>query len=123
LTVLAVNVPDPTGYGRILTDEQGMVIGIVEEADASEQQKRITSVNSGIYCVGKEFLKEAIAKVEPDNVQQEFYLTDIIEIGYKGGKRIGVTIGKDYEEVIGVNSRRDLEIAAQVVSRRMGKIS
>jgi len=123
LTVLAVEVPDPTGYGRILVDGKGLVKGIVEESDASEQQKRITTVNSGIYCVEKEFLKEALSKLKPDNTQKEFYLTDIIEIGYKAGKRVGVTVSKDYEEVVGVNSRRDLEVAARMMRGRRGKIS
>ena len=123
LTVLAVAVPDPTGYGRILVDADGRVKGIVEEADASEQQKRITTVNTGIYCVKKQFLKESLSQIKPDNTQKEFYLTDIIEIGYKTGKRVGVTTSGDHEEVIGVNSRRDLEIAARVMRRRKGKIS
>ena len=123
LTVLAVAVPDPTGYGRILVDAKGRVKGIVEEADASEQQKRINTINTGIYCVKKQFLKESLSQIKPDNTQKEFYLTDIIEIGYQTGKRVGVTISEDHEEVIGVNSRRDLEIAARVMCRRKGKIS
>jgi len=123
LSVLAVNVPDPTGYGRILADADGMVKGIVEEADASAQQKRINTINTGIYCVEREFLKESLSKIKPDNTQKEFYLTDIIEIGYKAGKRVGITISDDHEEVIGVNSRRDLEIAARAMRRRKSKIS
>jgi len=123
LSVLAVELDDPKGYGRILIDENGQVRKIVEEADASVVQKRIKIINTCIYCVKKEFLIDSIQKIRPDNVQGEFYLTDIIEIGCKAGKDVGVMLGNERDEVMGVNSFEDLQMAERVMYARQGKIS
>jgi len=108
LTLLAVELENPTGYGRILVDENRHVTGIVEEADATRQQKEIKSINTGIYCVKKEFLFDSLGKITPDNVQGEFYLTDIVEIGCREGKVIGMVAGSDAKEFLGVNTHQDL---------------
>ena len=123
LSVLAVELGDPKGYGRVLIDENGQVQKIVEEADATAVQKRIKIINTGIYCVKKEFLIDSIQQVRPDNAQGEFYLTDIIEIGCKAGKDVGVIVGIDRDEVMGVNSVADLQMAERVMYARQGKIS
>ena len=123
LSILAVNIENPKGYGRILLDESGKVRKIVEESDASKQQKKIKTINTGIYCAKKDFLKDSLSKIKPVNVQKEFYLTDIIEIGYNQGKRVGVMIGNDHEEVLGINSYQDLREAETVMRSRQGKIS
>jgi UDP-N-acetylglucosamine diphosphorylase/glucosamine-1-phosphate N-acetyltransferase len=108
ISLLAVQVDDPKGYGRIITDEKMNLAGIVEEADATEEQRLIKTINSGIYCVKKEFLTTALNRIRPDNAQAEFYLTDIIAIGYNEDKRIGVMVGEDPDEVRGVNNLEDL---------------
>lgn len=108
LSLLAVNVDNPQGYGRVVMDEQRNIIGIIEDADATKEQKLIKMINTGIYCVNKEFLSHALKKIKSDNVQGELYLTDIVEIGYKSGKKVGVIVGKNCQEVIGVNSPEDL---------------
>ena len=123
LSVLAVDIENPRGYGRILLDENGKVKKIVEESDATEQQKSIRTINTGIYCAKKEFLMDSLSKVKPVNVKGEFYLTDIIEIGYNEGKIVGVMAGSDHEEVLGVNSYQDLKVAEQVMHNRQGKIA
>jgi UDP-N-acetylglucosamine diphosphorylase/glucosamine-1-phosphate N-acetyltransferase len=121
LTLLAVNVENPTGYGRILFDENRNLLKIVEEADATAEQKRIKTINSGIYCVNKVFLCDVLKKIKTDNAQGELYLTDIIEIGYREGKTLGIVVCPNAEETIGVNSREDLLHAETLMQRRPPK--
>jgi UDP-N-acetylglucosamine diphosphorylase/glucosamine-1-phosphate N-acetyltransferase len=123
LTLLAVDVENPTGYGRILFDENRNLLKIVEEADATLDQKTIKTVNSGIYCVKKRFLCDSLKKINTNNAQGEFYLTDIIEIGYSEKKVLGVMISANAEETIGVNSREDLFHAEAVMRRGAPKLS
>jgi len=123
LSDLAEELGDPRGYGRILIDENGQVRKIVEEADATAVQKRIKMINTGIYCVKKEFLIDSIQKIRSDNAQGEFYLTDIIEIGCREGKDVGVVVGNNPDEVMGVNSFEDLQMAERVMYARQGEIS
>lgn len=119
LTVLAVDVEKPTGYGRIMVDEQGQLTGIVEEADATPEQRNIRTINSGIYCVRRSFLAEALGQIKTDNRQGEFYLTDIVAVGYREKRTISVFVGDDPEEVAGVNNCQELAVAEQILDRRM----
>jgi bifunctional N-acetylglucosamine-1-phosphate-uridyltransferase/glucosamine-1-phosphate-acetyltransferase GlmU-like protein len=106
----------------MLTDDTinrfGCVIGIVEEADATEEQKKIKTINTGIYCVEKDFLFDSLEKIKSNNVQGEFYFTDIIGIGYKEGKNIGVVIETDFEEFMGINTRENLIEVENIIRRR-----
>ena len=77
ITVLAVHVADPKGYGRVIVNENGQMEGIVEEADADDHEKRITLINSGIYCIRKSILEDTINRIGANNAKNEFYLTDI----------------------------------------------
>lgn len=122
MTILSVKINEPTGYGRIVVDEQNMVKRIVEEADADENEKKIKTINSGIYCIQKEFLFDGIDKIKPSNAQGEFYFTDIINIGYKGQKKLqAITIGNDPFEFMGINSCEDLKKAEKNVYMGMHK--
>jgi UDP-N-acetylglucosamine diphosphorylase/glucosamine-1-phosphate N-acetyltransferase len=122
MTILAVQVDDPKGYGRIVVNDKNMVTRIVEETDADENEKKINTINSGIYCIRKEFLFDAVKKIKPANAQGEYYFTDIINIGYQGQKKIqAITIGNDPYEFIGINSCVDLEKAEKIVCTRMHK--
>ncbi|RZB34393.1 MAG: bifunctional UDP-N-acetylglucosamine pyrophosphorylase / Glucosamine-1-phosphate N-acetyltransferase [Desulfobacteraceae bacterium Eth-SRB1] len=118
VTLLAVEVDNPEGYGRVLFDKNMDVFEIVEEADASEEQKKIKIINTGIYCVKKKFLIDSLHKIKSNNAQCEYYLTDIIKIGYLGKKVVGVMVGTDCEEVIGVNNDEEL-IAAENIMRKI----
>ena len=118
VSVLAVALDDPTGYGRILLDENSRVQAIVEESDATAEQKGITLINSGIYCVKKEFLLWAVPEIKSDNVQGEIYLTDIVAIAYAGKKHIGVTIGGNNFEVTGINSVQELKRVERVMKNQ-----
>ncbi|MBU3980968.1 MAG: NTP transferase domain-containing protein [Proteobacteria bacterium] len=123
ISILAVEIDNPKGYGRILLDENRNVNGIVEETDATEEQKGIKIINTGIYCIKKDYLFDALKKIKSDNVQGELYLTDIIGIGYKEGKNIGVLVGSDVEEVIGVNNSEDLIKVEIIMRERLYKTS
>lgn len=119
ISLLAVEIDNPKGYGRVLFDENRNVSGIVEEADASAKQKRIKTINTGIYCVKKEILFDLLKKIKSDNVQGEFYLTDIVELGYREGKVVGVLVGDDSEETVGVNSMHDLMTVENILHSRL----
>ena len=120
ISLLAVEVDNPTGYGRVILDEDLHVSKIIEEADTTDEQKRIKTINAGIYCVKKEFLLNFLWKIKSDNAQSELYFTDIVEIGYKEKKVVGVLVGRDYEEVIGVNTYEDLITAEAIMHKRLG---
>jgi UDP-N-acetylglucosamine diphosphorylase/glucosamine-1-phosphate N-acetyltransferase len=121
LTVLAVNMDKPTGYGRILLRENQQVAGIVEETDATDVQRNIKIVNTGIYCVERSFLTDAIGALTSHNAQKELYLTDIVEIGFRRSKAITAVIGEDANEVMGVNSQEDLLLAEEQMQLRLSK--
>lgn len=109
VSVMAVEVDDPTGYGRIVMDDQRNILCIKEQADANEEERLIKTVNSGIYCFNKAFVESALGAITPDNNQGEYYLTDIVEIAKtRGEKIIAVTI-KDPIEVTGVNTLAQLK--------------
>ncbi|MEA3280869.1 MAG: NTP transferase domain-containing protein [Thermodesulfobacteriota bacterium] len=118
VTLLAVKVDNPEGYGRVLFDKNMDVFEIVEEADTSEEQKKIKIINTGIYCVKKQFLIDSLHKIKSNNAQGEYYLTDIIKIGSLGKKLVGVMVGTDCEEVVGVNNDEEL-IAAENIMRKI----
>jgi len=121
ISLLAVDIENPTGYGRILRDKNSQLVGIVEERDATVEQKKIKTVNTGIYCVKKHFLEHALQKIKPNNAQGEFYLTDIIDIGYREGKNVDILIGDKPDEVTGINTPDELKNVESVM--RSEKIS
>jgi len=117
-TLLAVELEEPQGYGRVLLNDHHQVCGIIEEADASAGQRAIRLINTGIYCVTRQFLSDALPNVTPDNAQGEFYLTDIIRIGYESGRDIGVSYGAAPREILGVNTPEDLaRVEALMIGR------
>lgn len=123
LSLLAVTLDNPKGYGRVLIDKNRRLIKIVEEADATPEQAKIQMVNAGIYCVKKKFLVESLLKIQPDNAQGEYYLTDIIGIGYRDNRLMGVLFGDNRDEVMGINSCADLYAAENVMRVRAAKTS
>ncbi len=118
VTLLAVELDEPTGYGRVLCGQGGELHGIVEEADADETQKKVKTINSGIYAVDRSFLSQALPQIGSENAQGEIYLTDIIGIGYRQGNAMGILMGEDSGEIIGVNSLADLQIAERTMKKR-----
>ena len=117
-TVLTAIMPDSTGYGRILRTETGEVAGIVEQKDATEEQRQIKEVNSGIYCFDSQELFQALEQVGCDNAQGEYYLPDVLGILREQGKKIWAVAADDYESTSGINSRVQLAGAEKILRRR-----
>lgn len=118
-TVLTAIYDNPTGYGRIVRDEGGSIKEIVEEKDADQLQKEIKEINSGIYCFDIEELLLALKEVKPNNVQGEYYLTDVIKIMNEKGLKTGAMIVEDNTEILGVNDRAQLELLTRVLKMRI----
>lgn len=107
-TILSVRLENPTGYGRIIRDEQGAFQRIVEQKDATDDQRKVREINSGIYCFESSELFAALRRVEPKNQQGEYYLTDVAEIILNGGGKVEVFVHTDSREVSGINTRAEL---------------
>jgi bifunctional UDP-N-acetylglucosamine pyrophosphorylase / glucosamine-1-phosphate N-acetyltransferase len=119
LTVVTTTPPDPTGYGRIIRDQRGHVIGVVEEKDASAEERAVTEVNAGIYCGPADFFRRATAGLGARNAQGEYYLTDIVARAAAEAD-IGVTaIDADFRDVAGINDRRQLAEAEAAMRARI----
>lgn len=108
LTIMTTVLDDPANYGRIITDKVGRVVAIVEEKDASPEQRQLTEINAGIYCVDIAFLFAALRQIGTDNKQGEMYLTDIVAIANREGHHVNRYVCADCSEVLGVNSRVEL---------------
>lgn len=119
VTVLTAEVPDPTGYGRIIRDSSGAVLRIVEEKDATPEQRAVREMNSGIYAFDGLLLADAVKRVSTDNAQGEEYLTDVLAILREDGHRVGAHIAADFAEVEGVNDRVQLALARKVLNQRL----
>ena len=118
-TVLTAILDNPTGYGRILRDCNGHVIGIVEEKDATMSQKSICEINTGIYCIEAPLLFEALSGLTCDNAQGEYYLTDVLGKLNEMGKFVGGVITADSDMIMGINSRRQLADAETIMHTRI----
>ena len=110
LAVLTTVVVEPFGYGRILRSPEGWLEKIVEEKDASENERSIREINTGIYCVKVSFLTEGLGEIGKDNAQSEYYLTDLVGIARKKGLRCSAHVVSDPVEVMGINTRVDLAV-------------
>jgi UDP-N-acetylglucosamine diphosphorylase/glucosamine-1-phosphate N-acetyltransferase len=123
VSLMAVELENPSGYGRVLLDGKGQINAIIEEADATVIQKKIKLINSGIYCIKKSFLSEALPKIRPDNAQGELYLTDIMAIGYKEKKKMGVRVETNFQQILGINTCQDLARVDAIMKSRLRIIS
>ena len=120
-SVLTAELPDPTGYGRIIRGDDGLLFRIVEEKDADEDQKMIFEINSGVYIFESEALVNAIKSLQSNNAQGELYLTDAIEIIRKNGGKIAPVLCEDFTETLGVNDRIQLAEAAALMRDRVNE--
>ena len=117
-TVLTVRLKEPSGYGRVVRDENGAFERIVEQKDASDEEKQIDEINSGIYCFDTKKLYTALSQVRNENAQGEFYLTDVPQILREQGDDVAIFQCGDPREVEGVNDRRQLAALEKVIRRR-----
>ncbi|MEG8279411.1 bifunctional UDP-N-acetylglucosamine diphosphorylase/glucosamine-1-phosphate N-acetyltransferase GlmU [Streptomyces sp. AHA2] len=120
VTVLTAEVPDATGYGRIVRDEAtGAVTAIVEHKDATEAQRSIREINSGVFAFDGQLLADALKKVRTDNSQGEEYLTDVLGILREAGHRVGASVAGDHREIAGINNRVQLSEARRILNDRL----
>ncbi|HIW89618.1 MAG TPA: bifunctional UDP-N-acetylglucosamine diphosphorylase/glucosamine-1-phosphate N-acetyltransferase GlmU [Candidatus Ligilactobacillus excrementipullorum] len=120
-TVLTAQTAEPFGYGRIIRNDLGIVERIVEQKDATKEEAAVTEINTGVYCFNNRELFDALHKINNDNVQGEYYLTDVMEVFQKEGKVVAAYKMKDFEESMGVNDRVALSKAAQVMRNRINE--
>lgn len=121
LTLMTTLLDQPFGYGRILTHGDGKVLAIVEEKDATEEQRRIREINAGIYLVERRFLFAALRQVGTDNSQGEVYLTDIVAIANRQGLAVHKFVHPQAIDVLGVNSRIELAQAQATLQLRRNR--
>ncbi|HSE33010.1 MAG TPA: bifunctional UDP-N-acetylglucosamine diphosphorylase/glucosamine-1-phosphate N-acetyltransferase GlmU [Pyrinomonadaceae bacterium] len=107
-TILSVRLENPTGYGRVVRDGEGSFRKIVEQKDATAEERQVKEINSGIYVFDSRKLYDALISVHPVNNQGEYYLTDVAEILLRDGAKVSVYVHSDPREVFGINSRADL---------------
>lgn len=120
LTIMTSILSDPTGYGRIVKKD-GRVQRIVEQKDASEEERKITEVNAGVYVFDNKELFEALHHITTNNAAGEYYLTDVIGLFVNKGLKVGSFAVKDVDETLGVNDRYQLSVAAKILQHRINK--
>lgn len=122
LTLMTTLLDNPTNYGRIVSDKDNKIQGIVEQKDATTEQRQIKEINAGIYCVDKTFLFEALKKVDTDNSQGEMYLTDIVKLAVEENFAVEKYRAQSPVDVLGVNSRVELAGAQKELQMRRNRI-
>ncbi|TGK17904.1 UDP-N-acetylglucosamine diphosphorylase [Leptospira fluminis] len=115
-TLLSAKVDQPKGYGRIVRNGSGEVVAIVEEKDATDEQRKIEEINTGTYVFSSDSLFESLKKIGNSNAQGEYYLPDLVALYKKEGKKLGAVVLKDSGESQGVNSPQDLEALAEILN-------
>lgn len=123
LTIMTTELEDPANYGRILRDERGQLQAIIEEKDATAEQRKINEINAGIYCTEAPFLFDALSRVGTDNAQGEIYLTDIVKIAIDMDQKVEIFSGAAAEEVLGINSTVELAAANKYLQEKQKRKS
>lgn len=118
LTVMSTIFENPANYGRIIREDDNSLKCIVEEKDATPEQKAVKEVNAGIYCLNWNKIKQAFCQLTSNNAQGEYYLTDIIEWGKKNSLNVNAYIMENNEEIYGINSRSNLATATKLMNTR-----
>ncbi len=113
VTVLTAILKDPFGYGRVVRGQSPSILGIIEEKDASPEEKLIKEINSGTYCFSGNFLFQGLQSLKPNNAQKEYYLTDLVAFAVEGNQKAAGKICSDHREIQGINSRKQLAEAAR----------
>ena len=122
LMIQSFNKPSPTGYGRIVRNEQGIVHAIVEEKDATTAQRTINEVNTGIMAMPTKQLTNWLSRLSNDNTQQEYYLTDVVGFAVEDNMLVNADITDDEWSVTGVNSKQDLALIERVYQQRQAEV-
>ncbi len=117
--VATVTLPDPTGYGRIVRGDSGCVERIVEEKDATTEEKLVTEINTGTYCFDLKLLRHCLPLLKNKNAQQEYYLTDVISMLRADGYPVEAVELSDYRHGLGINNRAQLAEASELMRERI----
>ncbi|WP_326908610.1 bifunctional UDP-N-acetylglucosamine diphosphorylase/glucosamine-1-phosphate N-acetyltransferase GlmU [Sedimentibacter sp. MB31-C6] len=120
-SVLTASLNNPKGYGRIIRNEDMSIRNIIEEKEASNEIKKIKEINTGIYCFNGKMLKESLKKIDTNNSQNEYYLTDTVKILSKEGYKIGGWVIEDESDVKAVNDRIQLAEVNKIMQQRINK--
>ena len=120
-TVITAILDDATGYGRIVRGDDGGVLKIVEHKDATDEERKINEINSGMYVFESESLSSALERLTPNNAQGEYYLTDTLEILLSDGKQVGAYAISDNDEIRGINDRVQLSEAEAIMQKRINE--
>ncbi len=121
VVLLSAHLPDPSGYGRVIRDERGLVKAIVEEADASARERAVTEINSGLYCFDGPWVAANLGNLKK-SPKGEYYLTDLIGMAVGQGREVRAVLADDPTEVMGVNDRRQLAEANGVMRERLCRL-
>ena len=114
MTFLTCQVKNPFGYGRIIRDENKNVLGIVEQADTTIEEQKIKEINAGVYYGKKTLILSALNKINTQNRQGEYYLTDVVREMLKNRKRVVALKITNEKEIMGINSKSDLLNAEEI---------
>ena len=120
-TLLTARVEDPTGYGRVVRDRNGRVSCVVEQADATDEEREIDEVNTSIYCFRRSVLAPALRRLSPENAQGEYYLTDVVSVLHEAGYGVASLVCEDPMEAAGVNDRAQLAVAEAELRDRINE--
>ena len=120
-TLLTAVLDDPTGYGRVVRGRDDAVARVVEDADATDEQRMVAEVNTSMYCFKRSVLAPSLRRLSPSNAQGEYYLTDVVEVLYEAGHRVGSVVVEDTMEVAGVNDRAQLAVAEAELRDRINE--
>ncbi len=117
-TDLTANLPDAGNYGRIIRDQSGRIVKIVEKKDATPEELKIKEINTGTFCFNAKDLFDSLNEVKSENAQKEYYLTDTIEILRRKGRPVFAFLAKDHKETLGVNTKEELIALEEILSAR-----
>jgi bifunctional UDP-N-acetylglucosamine pyrophosphorylase/glucosamine-1-phosphate N-acetyltransferase len=121
LTLISTEIENPKGYGRIIRNPQGHLLKIVEEKDASPQERKIREINTGFYCFDSGFLFSSLSKLTRKNRQKEYYLTDLVQLAQEKALPVSTFFHSRSEEVLGINDRSELARSSQMLRQRVLK--
>ena len=120
-TVLTARISNPHGYGRVVRGRDDAVARVVEHGDATDEELEVAEVNTSMYCFKRSVLAPSLRRLSPANAQGEYYLTDVVEVLYDAGHRVGSVVVEDTMEVAGVNDRAQLAVAEAELRDRINE--
>lgn len=121
VTVLTTRIPDPTGYGRVVRDPEGRPLGIVEDRDASPEEKSLDEINSGVYAFDYPRLEGVLSQLTAHNSQGEYYLTDTVRLLLDAGRKAAAWCAPDHRELLGINTLAQLQEAERLYGEARGR--